>query len=101
VFENKLGTFTYRNIKTDLYQGFTISEYTGIPISLATPPKALFDFLYLRPWRGGGDLAEELRLNLEEFTEKDWAEFTAFVEISKSTKMHRILKNLRKPVWQP
>ncbi len=29
VFENQLGTFTYRNIKEDLYQGFTISETYG------------------------------------------------------------------------
>ncbi len=53
VFENKLGTFSYRNIKADLYQGFIFSEYLGIPIAQATSAKALFDFLYLRPWKGG------------------------------------------------
>lgn len=105
VFENQLGTFTYRNIKADLYQGFTISNYQGIPIAQASPVKALFDFLYLRPWRGGRrgtgyDLAEELRLNLEDFTEKDQTEFAAFVEISNSRKMDQILSNLRKTVWQ-
>lgn len=101
VFENKLGTFTYRNIKADLYQGFTISEYQGIPIAQATLVKALFDFLYLRAWRGGDDLAEDLRLNLDDFTGKDRAEFAAFVEISESRKMDRILNNLRKTVWRP
>ncbi len=105
VFENKLGTYTYRHIKSDLYQGFTISEYLGISIFQATVAKALFDFLYFRPWSGRGlsanvDLAEELRLNLEDFAEKDQDEFSAFVKISKSRKMEQILKNLRKSVWR-
>ena len=105
VFENKLGTFTYRNIKEDLYQGFTISDYLGVPLAQATVAKALFDYLYLRPWKSKGrstsyNLAEALRLNLEDFTEKDQVEFVEFVEIGKSKKMDRILKNLRKTVWR-
>jgi len=105
VFENKLGTFTYRNIKAELYQGFIFSEYMGIPIAQATVSKALFDFLYLRPWKGsqrlaGYDLVEDLRLNLEDFSENDQVEFSTFVEISKSKKMDQILKNLRKTVWR-
>jgi len=103
VFENKLGTFTYRNIKEALYIGFKTSEYMGIPFSQASLSKALFDYLYLRSWNNGRsikyDLAEELRLNLEEFSEKDQAEFIEFVEMSKSKKMDRILKNLRKNIW--
>jgi len=105
VFENKLGTFTYRNIKADLYQGFIFSEYMGIPIAQATVAKALFDFLYLHPWKSSRqlasyDLAEDLRLNLEDFSENDQVEFATFVEISKSKKMDQILKNLRKTVWR-
>ncbi len=46
VFENKLGTFSYRNIKPALYHGFTFSEYSGIPIAKAPLAKALFDYLY-------------------------------------------------------
>jgi len=105
VFENKLGTFTYRNIKADVYQGFIFSEYMGILIAQATVAKALFDFLYLRPWKGsrrlaGYNLAEDLRLNLEDFSESDQVEFETFVEISNSKKMEQILKNLRKTVWR-
>ncbi len=105
VFENKLGTFTYRNIKADLYQGFAFSEYMGIPIAQAMVAKALFDFLYLRPWKGSKrladyNLAEDLRLNLEDFSESDQVEFATFVEISKSKKMNQILKSLRKTVWR-
>ena len=104
-FENKLGTFTYRHIKTALYQGFKFTEYMGIPIARATPAKALFDFFYLRLWQGGGrlagdDPAEELRLNLDGFSEIDRVEFASFVESSKNKKLERILKNLGKTVWR-
>ncbi len=105
VFENRLGTFTFRNIKEDLYQGFTISDYMGIPFAQAIVAKALFDYLYLRPWKIKAlpvsyDLAEELRLNLEGISENDRGKFVEFVETSKSRKMDRILKNLRKTVWR-
>ncbi len=46
------------------------------------------------------DLAEDLRLNLEDFSENDQVEFATFVELSKSKKMDQILKNLRKTVWR-
>ena len=105
LFENRLGTFTYRNIKEDLYKGFTISDYMGIPFAQSTVAKALFDYLYLRPWKGKGlspsyDLAGDLRLNLEDFSEENQLEFVAFIEMSKCRKMDRILKNLRKTIWR-
>lgn len=105
VFENRLGTFTYRNIKAGLYRGFTFSEYMGVPFARATAAKALFDYLYLRPWHGGRaagyDLAEDLRLNLDDFPGEERAAFADFVETSHSRKMDRILSTLRKSVWRP
>ncbi len=105
-FENQAGIFTYRNLKLSLYTGYTISEYMGIPISQASKAKALFDMLYLRPLgttlqSTKDELAESLRLNLEDFSRGDQLEFTGFVEISKSRKMDLILKSLRRTAWQP
>jgi len=105
IIENSLGTFSYRNIKEVLYTGFEILDYMGIPFSQATLAKALFDYLYLRPlprnWLPSDfNLAEELRLNIDGFSEQDQTRFSEFVEISKSKKMQNILKNLRKTVWQ-
>jgi len=106
IFENQLGTFTYRNIKAELYTGFTFSEYQGIPIASATAAKALFDFFYLRRWgasphSSGYHLAEDLRLNLESFSASERVEFAAFVGLSKSKKMDQILKILGKTIWRP
>lgn len=106
VIENDLGTFSYRHIKPALYRGYTIHTYHGILFALATKAKALFDALYLRPLpRGiassGFNLAEVLRLNLDEFSPADVAKFAGYTAESQSPKMDAILKNLRKTTWSP
>lgn len=103
---NAIGTFWYRHLRPDLYHGFTITEYSGIPIAQASPAKALFDYLYLRPilaaYRGVKfDLAEELRLNLDELSADDWVAFGRFVAESRSRKMSEILANFRSHGWLP
>jgi len=104
VIENKLGTFSFRNIKDELYTGFDFFDYIGIQFSMASLPKALFDYLYYRPLSRiinipKYNVAEDLRLNLDEITEQDKIRYSEFVEISKSTKMQKILNNLRDTVW--
>jgi hypothetical protein len=106
VIDNELGAFTYRNIKPELYTGFEISEYLGISFAQASSAKALFDYLFFR-LKGEKviaskfDLAEDLRLNLEDFSQKEREAFSSFVELSKSRRMDRILVNLRKTIWRP
>jgi len=100
IIENPVGTFWYRNIREDLYTGYSISEYYGIRYARASLAKALFDYLYLRPipvaFRAiKFDLAEELRLNLDELDQPTWDEFASYVENSASRKMSDVLKNFR------
>jgi hypothetical protein len=110
---NRIGTFVYRHIQPALYMGFQGIEIHGIPGAIASPAKALFDYLYFRrlPLFSSGlkitqiDLAEELRLNLEGFTPADRKEFSKYVFASDSAnkggiKMRRILSNLENTVWQ-
>jgi predicted transcriptional regulator of viral defense system len=103
---NSIGTFWYRNIRDDLYRGFTITEYFGIRFAQASVAKALFDYLYLRPLPASYrspkiNLTEELRLNLDELTATDRKEFCRFVEESHSRKLMDILNNFRSNVWHP
>jgi len=105
VIENKMGTFTFRNIKEELYTGFTIMEYMGIPFAQARVSKALFDFLYLRPLymdsrHSTYNLADDLRLNLADWSEEKQDEFASFVTMSKSKKMDQVINNLRKTIWR-
>ncbi len=103
---NSIGTFWYRNIRDNLYRGFAITEYFGIRIAQASVAKALFDYLYLRPLPAAYrsikiNLAEELRLNLDELSTMDREEFSRIVEESKSRKMMDILNNFRSDIWHP
>jgi len=103
---NPLGTFVYRHIQPGYYRGFQIAEAYGVPYARASLAKALFDYLYLRPFLAGlrpqqYNLAEELRLNLDEFTPAERAEFAGYVADSGMAKMRAILKNLEVHVWQP
>jgi predicted transcriptional regulator of viral defense system len=107
---NHLGTFVYRHIKPYLYFGFQIMEAYGVPYAQASVAKALFDYLYLRTLPADLDpqqynLAEELRLNLEDFTREGQEEFTGYVLKGATTrwggaKMRHILNNLETLVWR-
>lgn len=102
---NSIGAFWYRNIRPDLFTGFEITEYFGIRIAIASLAKALFDYLYLRPiptaYRAQKiNLAEELRLNLNEMGDEAQKEFADFIEQGDSRKMHAILENFRRNAWQ-
>ena len=107
---NSLGTFVYRHIQPDLYSGFQIMEAYGVPFAQASVAKALFDYLYLRPLPANLEpqrynLAEDLRLNLEELTRKQREEFAGYVLESVTirkggAKMRRILNNLEVHVWR-
>jgi len=102
VFENTIGTYSYRNIKSALYTGFEITNYLGISIARASLAKALFDYLYLRPWQGRGsdDLADDLRLNISGIPLQDRHDFECFVDLSNSPKMKKVLQSFRRNAWQ-
>jgi len=103
---NSLGTFIYRHIQPGLYQGFQILEAYGIPYAQASVAKALFDYLYLRPLPANTNplafnLAEELRLNLDELSAAQRDEFAGYVAVSQMAKMQHILENLEFHRWRP
>jgi hypothetical protein len=103
---NRMGNFWYRHIQPVLYRGFEFSEYYGVRIAQAQVPKALFDFLYLRPIPVAfrlrdSNLAEELRLNIAELSAADRDEFALYAQESGSRKMQQIHENFRRTIWRP
>lgn len=104
--QNQLGVFVYRHIKPKLHLGFENRQAYGITYAQASVAKALFDYLYLRPFPGnrlpaGYNLAEELRLNLDDFSSSERQEFAEYVRICNMPKMYGILENLEETVWLP
>ena len=103
--ENVLGTFAYRHIKMKLYTGFYQEGFYGVYFNQASVAKALFDYFYFRPLprclrKHEIDLAEELRLNLDELSSEVRDEFKSYIELSDSPKMTFIQENLRRTIWQ-
>ena len=95
-FSNELGNFIYHKVKEELFLGFTIIKKGNFSILKATKAKALFDFLYLRKRMFLDKRAiEELRLNLNEFTKKDFKELKSFAAIEGSHRMKEIIDWLK------
>lgn len=96
-FQNDPFSFSYRNIKLALYFGFTPRPFGTLSYQMASPAKALFDFIYLTPLTSHQSIQELLlasRFNWGVFTAKDKAEFKKTVEISASKKMGRVFASL-------
>jgi len=104
VIENSLGTFAYRHIKLPLYTGFDQETFFGAVFYQASVAKALFDYFYLRPLSRRThsiNMAEDLRLNLDELSSEVRDEFEDFIKLSNSPKMTFIHENLQRTIWQP
>lgn len=98
--KNDLGTFVYRHIKLPLYTGFVQENFFGVIFNQASVAKALFDYFYFRPLPRSLrshkiNLAEELRLNLEELPPNTIDEFEKYTALSNSPKMTFIYENIK------
>lgn len=60
-FKNPLGRFEYRHIQLSLFDGFERKELVGASVYLATPEKAVLDFLYLSKGEWTLERHEEMR----------------------------------------
>ena len=97
-YKNKLGVYVYRNLKEDLFRGFTITSRGGFEIKEATKAKALFDYLYLRLWRApviDKELIQSFRVNMDEVSKKELEEFAQYCEESGFEKLAVLPKLLK------
>lgn len=95
IYKNQLATFIYRNIKKELFLGFS-EPMVKNSIIRATKAKALFDWLYLKKFANSKELEifllDKGRINWFAFSKKDKMEFNDYVKISSSKKMEVISK---------
>jgi len=96
-FKNKLGNFSYRNIKGDLFRGYYKKDFfENLKISVATTAKALFDYFYFRPFESYKDNIDSFRINWNILKEEDIEEFFDYVKFSDSAKMKKTYRILKK-----
>jgi len=93
-YQNKLGTFAYRNISERLFTGFTFNPVGYFTIKEATKAKALFDYLYLKTLRVkniDNSFMDSLRLNLDEFTKNEFSEFREYCKLAETKKLDNLI----------
>ena len=65
-FKNDFGEFSYRSVKPELMFGYGVESVgDGLPVNVATPAKALCDFLYLNSQYDTPEEIEALRLDAD------------------------------------
>lgn len=73
-FNNKLGNFSYRKMKPGLFNDFILVE-APFPFAIASPSKAIFDYLYYYTHQFSQnlheDILEDLRINTDELSSKE------------------------------
>lgn len=69
-FNTPDGSFSYRNIKTEMFWGYRVEKLKSLQFSIATPEKAIVDYLYLHSEIRSADHFESLRWNVMEIQEK-------------------------------
>lgn len=102
MFKTDQVIFVYRTIKPDLFYGYQSIAFdtSGLTVKIAYPYKALFDFLYLRPFPTQTELKAYLlnagRFNWDALPKDDKEKFVKTVKTSGSKKLQAIVRILKK-----
>jgi len=100
---NSLGVFRYYSITPSLFLGYTVKYFNSNPILEATKEKALFDFLYFRFLKTKNVSeaeVENLRINWESLSKKEFLKVKSYATSLKSSKVKNVLKLIEKMYYE-
>lgn len=100
-FQTPEGNFSYKHVKKNLFFGYQLVEIGKFRYKIATPTKALLDFLYLHPHIESEEDFFELRLNeyevKERMNEKKWNSYLSlFDSKSLNRRAYKLLKFIQR-----
>jgi len=96
-YETDSGTFVYRSIKPNLYFGYEVDKSQTFPILIASPEKAILDFLYLNHQMNTIKDIEGMRLNLTTFNEIiNISKLSSYAKCFESNTLNKRIKLLNK-----
>ena len=99
-FDTPLGLFSYNRVPQKVFfAGIErLTDKTGDIFFMATPLKALSDYVYVnkKDWTGLEPIVNSLRVELEEVEDLTSSQFDSLLENYKSHRVQRFLKGLRK-----
>jgi predicted transcriptional regulator of viral defense system len=93
-WETPLGTFDFRHIQMDLFDGYCLVDLGEKQRAfIATPEKALLDLVYLEP--GGDTLDYLVELRLGNLNQLDWQFLECLARLIEKPKLLRALAAIR------
>ena len=92
-FDTPLREYTYNSVKEELFFGYEVQEYSGRPVKIAYPEKAILDFLYLRKHYVTESDMIELRFDLDDISVE---KLRNYLEKFKSTALENRVTTLLK-----
>lgn len=98
-FETPLGKFHYHFIPTQPYEfltGISRESIEGQPFLIASPLRALMDYVYEKKldWEGLGFLTQSLRIDIQQLNQLNQQDFDAIKRVYRSKKVIRYLEKL-------
>ncbi len=90
-FKNDFGNFTYQKVKKEFFTGYETQFKKGIPFNIATPEKALIDYIYLNKNRITDDFNfwKEMRLDEDFKFKKNKIDF--YKNLIKNKKVNKLI----------
>ncbi len=98
-YVNELGNFSYSSLSTALFDGFITKKFRSAYVLVATKEKAVFDYLYLRFLRQfpiNENSINQLRINWENMTKREFAKLIFYAKKSKSKRVSQVIKLIGK-----
>ena len=91
-----VGNLTYNHLKENLFFGYELIELNGLTTALASPEKAILDYLYLHSELKASADFEALRWNKEILKTLDFQRFSDYLQLFNSkrvSKRYQVLLN--------
>jgi predicted transcriptional regulator of viral defense system len=93
---SSVGTLTYNHLKENLFFGYELIELNGLKIALASPEKAILDYLYLHSEIKTTVDFEALRWNKEILKTLDLQRFSDYLQLLNSKRVSKRFQLLLK-----
>lgn len=93
-YSNDFGKYSYQKVKKDFFTGYVRKQVNGIAFNLATPEKAILDFIYLNKNRivASDDYWRELRIDEDFIFNKK--EINRYLKLINNNKVNKFIDGL-------
>lgn len=93
-FKNRFGNFTYQKIKPEFFTGYEARNEKNISFNIATPEKALVDYLYLNKHRVSDDFNFWKEMRIDEDFKFEKKKLDYYQKLLGDKKVNKLIKSV-------